>query len=232
MIDPNTGLPVAQEWKDNDWTDPDITLTNVNYVGVPLSEVAHELSEQFSNEFDILLPQGYGSRPNAGNNVDWLSTQVYLKLKNVRASEIFGAMNLVFDNDRTPLVWELKMNGSRRTALLRVQEDPKGMGMPDKPQFKHVFFVGDLIGDTNSGAMSMQDVLQTVQDVWKTAYGTDENIQFHERAQIIIVTGSMEEIAFVQETLQALEHKVSIDKLKAGMKSTKEAAGPQSGGGP
>jgi hypothetical protein len=234
MIDPNTGLPVAPEWKDSDWNDPDITLTNVDFVGLPVSEVARELSEQFSNEFDILLPQDFGAgRPGGDNNPDWLSTTVHLKLHDVHASEVFSAMNLLFTDDRIPMRWELKMNGKRRIVLLRVLEDPKGMDLPDKPRSKHVFFVGDLIGDTNSGAMTMPEVVDTVQSVWRMAYGNNGAIpiQFHERAQIIIVTGSDDEIAFVQQTLQAMAQKLSIEQQKAGLKSAKEMPKPESGAG-
>jgi hypothetical protein len=43
-IDPATGLPVAvPQWKDADWLEPDKTLPELVYDGIPLGEVAGDL---------------------------------------------------------------------------------------------------------------------------------------------------------------------------------------------
>src|SRR6185437_14197723 len=157
-FDPTTGqmiAPQAPEWKD-----PNITLTNVTFDNLPISEVAHMLREQFKEQFDILLPSTTsdtvsvnGQSVTMGWQKDWQSEPIMLRLKNVTASEIFSAMNLVFENNRTPLRWELKVNGHRQIALLRVLADPVPQfpfaagtgGVPEKQ--RRVYFVGNLIGD-------------------------------------------------------------------------------------
>ena len=83
--------------------------------GVPIEEVAKDLTRTFENAFDILLP--FGSETEQAWN--WQNANVWLQLRNVTASEIFNAMNLVFEAGRTPLQWDLIRNGNRSTALLR-----------------------------------------------------------------------------------------------------------------
>ena len=169
VYDPATGAPVAPavpEWKDTNWKDPEITLTNVVYDSLPLSEVAKSLSEQFKQQFDVLLPAFRNDWQS-----DWLSESITLHLKNVTASEIFSAMNLVFENNRTPLRWELKLNGHRQIALLRVLVDPVPQVNPlaaaPAPEIKRrVYWVGNLIGDEKNGGMTMDQIIKTVTDVW------------------------------------------------------------------
>ncbi|HWC61035.1 MAG TPA: hypothetical protein VHC44_15175, partial [Verrucomicrobiae bacterium] len=118
-FDPTTGQPIApadSEWKDANWKDPDITLTNVAFDGLPLSEVANFLKDHFKEQFDVLLPDSAGGIAYINNQTvpigwqhDWRSEPVNLQMKNVTASEIFAAMNLLFENNRTPLRWELKI---------------------------------------------------------------------------------------------------------------------------
>ena len=116
-VDPNTGLPItmpppgsaggwaapqpqpAPQWMDPNWKDPDIVLTNVNYE-VPLSRVLLDLRERFKDSFDVLV--------SGNGDIDPRTVLIRLQLKNVTASEVFNAMNLVFENDRTPLRWELR----------------------------------------------------------------------------------------------------------------------------
>ena len=148
--------------------------------------------------------------PNA-EGVDWNSTPVHLRLKNVKASEVFNAMNLLFENNRTPLRWELKINGSRRIALLRVLEDPRPPENPvSQMPFRKVYFIGHLIGDEKSGFMSMQQIVKTITDLWKMT-GSQGTIQFHDEAQLVVVTGTTVQIDFVDQTLQALNQKVRLE---------------------
>ena len=234
-IDPNTGLPItmplpgsggglatpqpqpASQWMDPKWKDPDIVLTNVFYDGLPLSEVAYRLRECFKGYFDVLVPVNV--------DINWQSTMIRLQLKNVTASEVFNAMNLVFENDRTPLRWELKLNGKRPTALLRVLAEPKNpplaiidpaTGLPVPPPVpepkRMVYFVGDLTGDAKSGSMTMEQIVKTVEEIWDMTYHEPGGVQFHKDAQLLIVSGTPDQIAFVQQTLGALRVKVQLDR--------------------
>jgi hypothetical protein len=217
-IDPTTGLPISQpapEWKDPNWNDPDKTLPEVFYDGLPVSEIAHNLSEEFKGEFDTLLPHDFGAGRQGSEGVDWISTPVHLRLKNVKASEVFNAMNLLFENNRTPLRWELKINGSRRIALLRVLEDPR-LADPFHTQEpkRTVYFVGDLIGSEKSGGMSMADIVNTISEVWKMTYGQPGVIQFHDQAQLLIVVGTEEQNDFMRETLKALRMKAELERSR------------------
>jgi hypothetical protein len=245
-IDPMTGLPVQPppQWKDANWNDPDKVIANLRYDGLPISEVAKNLSEEFKNNFDIILPEdfGQGLSRNA-NNMDWNATVIHLRLQNVKASEIFNAMNLLFENDRIPLQWELKMNGSRRLALLRVQADPPVDTASHKPPVNRIYYVGDLIGDDQAAGMSTNtaDLVKTLSEVWKMSFPESGNIQFHEKAQLVIVTGTDEEIRFMQETLEAMRtrfrveynrrHEADLKKQAAEIKAAKEAAKTNDGGG-
>jgi hypothetical protein len=234
-VDPNTGLPIttmpqpgsggalavpqpqpAPQWKDPNWKDPDIVLTNV-YYDIPLSEVVRDLRMRFKGYFDVLVPVNV--------DINWQSTMIRLQLKNVTASEFFNAMNLVFENDQTPLRWELKLNGKRPTALLRVLASPKypppaiidpTTGLPVPPPVpepkRMVYFVGDLTGDAKSGGMTMEQIVKTVEEIWDMTYHEPGGVQFHKDAQLLIVSGTPDQIAFVQQTLGALRVKVQLDR--------------------
>jgi hypothetical protein len=239
-IDPTTGLPIPKplpEWKDPDWKDPDTVLSNVVYNGLPVTEVARNLEDQFKSEFDILLPQDFGDlqTAHAGDEiVDWNSATVHLRLKNVSASEVFNAMNLLFENNRTPLRWELKMNGNRRVALLRVLQDPSPADPFRKPELKRVYYVGDLIGDEKSYGMSMKEIIKTIQDVWQMAYGQAGLIQFHDKAQLLIVTGTDDQINLIQQTLEALHTKAATARARreeTGLESKTDEPKTTGGGG-
>jgi hypothetical protein len=128
-IDTATGLPAdgsppfkdsngTATWIDPNWKDPNWALESVNFANLPLSEVARHLREQFKDNFDIIFPNT--TVVAAGTTmVDPTQIFVELELKNVKASEIFSAMNLQFELSKSPLRWELTLNGSRPTALLR-----------------------------------------------------------------------------------------------------------------
>ena len=240
-VDPNTGLPIttalpgsggglatpqpqpAPQWKDPNWKDPDIVLTNVFYDGLPLSEVAYRLRERFKDSFDVLA--------NGNGDIDPRAVMIRLQLKNVTASEVFNAMNLVFENDQTPLRWELKMNGKRPTALLRVLAEPgrknsppaidptTGLPVPPQETKRGVYFVGNLIGDEKSGGMTMEQLVQTLSEVQQMSFGSESALQFHKQAQLVIVTGTDAEIEFIGNTLTALKQKEELDARKAISKS-------------
>lgn len=228
-FDPVTGQPTAQavpDWKDANWKDPDITLTNVAFDNIPLSEVAHYVTAHFKDQFDVLLPDSAGGIAYLNGQTipigwqhDWRSEPINLQLKNVTASEIFSAMNLVFENNRTPLRWELKLNGHRQIALLRVLIDPTpqvdmAAPLPGAEKQRRVYFVGNLIGDAKSGGMTMEQIIKTVTDVWQMADASGGNIKFHQDAQLLVVTGTQGQIDFMEQTLKALEQKVDHEKVE------------------
>jgi hypothetical protein len=252
-IDPTTGQPLAQgipDWKDPNWKDPDLILTNVSYrEGVPLPEVIRNIRDLFHGQFDIITPVNWGNNPYnpplidpangqpvavAGSSaVDLSVIAVTLELKNVTASELFNAMNLIFENDRTPLRWELKLNGKRQVALLRVLTDPVPTMRPLDTRsqlIRRVYFVGDLIGEEKTGGMTMDQLIQTVQAVWKTTYNEPAALQFHKEAQLLIVSGTSDQIDFAQDLLNALKQRANLSwkgtqdkELTAQQKAAQEA---------
>jgi hypothetical protein len=212
-IDPTTGLPVLPPapWKDPNWKDPDKVLTDFSYDGVPLSEVADHLREQFKGAFDVLTPNERHDPNNPAVAFDPRGTPIKMQLKNVTASEVFNAMNLVFETDNTPLRWELKMNGNRPTAVLRVL----GYAYAPPPDRK-IYFVGDLIGDEKSGGMTMEQLVKTVSEVYEMSYGTSQDaisahLQFHKQAQLLIVTSTVDQEGFVLQTIVALREKARLE---------------------
>ena len=221
-IDPATGLPVpppAPQWIAPNWTDPDIVLTNVVFDGLPLSEVAKNLRERFrgrfnNDSFDFLpMPKTYGK--------DWGEETIQLQLNNVRASDIFNAMNLVFENDRTPLRWELKQSVTparhvNRWVQLRVLPEAAEPLAAKPPETRRmVYFVGNLLGDEKSGGMTMLQIANTISKIWPADLGRLEGvIQFHNEAQLLVVNGTRNQLDFIQQTLAALELKAQQEKTR------------------
>jgi hypothetical protein len=174
------------------------------------------LRERFKDSFDVLA--------NGNGDIDPSAVMIRLQLKNVTASEVFNAMNLVFENDRTPLRWELKLNGKRPTALLRVLTEPghknplpaidptTGLPVPPQETKRTVYFVGDMLGDEKSGGMTMEQIVKTVEEIWDMTYHEPGVVQFHKDAQLLIVSGTPDQITFVQQTLGALRVKVQLDR--------------------
>jgi hypothetical protein len=227
VIDPATGLPLAQadpEWKDPEWKDPDVTVSNVNFDLMPVGDIANLIRDEFKGEFDVILPSAtseQGVNTLTGTLVpptDWKSYNNFeLRLKNVTASELFHAMNLIFENDKTPLRWELKVNGHRRIALLRLLVDKNStvsLPPPSEPM-RRIYFVGDLIGDEKSGGMSMEEIIKTITDIWQMTDTTNGNIQFHKGAQLLVVTGTPDQIAYAQDILNGLKQKTQWDRFKS-----------------
>jgi hypothetical protein len=224
-FDPTTGQPIqpGSDWRD---FEPDITLSNVSFADLPISEVARYLEDQFKGEFDIVLPTQSTSgaiNPLTGlplENTDWTTTPVRLQLRHVVASEVFNAMNLMFENDHTPLRWELKMNGNRPIALLRVLTVPNPNFSAPKNVERRVYFVGNLIGDEKSGGMTMEQIIKTITDVWKMADVSGGNIQFHKDAQLLVVTGTQSQIDFMEQTLSSLKLRTEWERFKSDSKAT------------
>jgi hypothetical protein len=221
-FDPTTGMPIAAQppqWIDSNWKDPDIVLTNVAYDNLPVSEVARDLRNRFKEQFDIILPDIYFT-DTTGNSSPVDSVQMQLRMKDVKASELFIAMNLIFENDRIPLRWDLQVVGHRQIALLRVLEPPHisppapSPPAPPPEPLRRIYFVGDLVGDEKSGGMGMEQIVKTITDVWQMA-DTGGNIQFHKEAQLLIVSGSPSQIDFAEQTLVALRDRQRHAQEKA-----------------
>lgn len=201
------------------WNGPEKVLPQVHYDGLPITEVGEDLRTRFGNAFDVLFPN---QQSGGGNSWDWMLTSVSLRLQDVTASEIFNAMNMVFETSRTPLRWELVMNGHRPTAVLRdlAEPNPEGIdpktGLPNpassQPDEKPmVFFVGDLVGSPTSGGMSLEQVVETVSEACRDAKIQPSAIASHKQAQLLIIRGTDQDIKFVQTTLSALRDKVRMD---------------------
>jgi hypothetical protein len=241
-VDPNTGLPIPPQWIDPNWKCPDQVLPDVNF-DMPLTEVARRLRDTFKDAFDVILPNSCDWHPtDQTSTFDPSATVMKLQLKNVTATEVFNAMNMVFESENAPLRWELKMNGTRPLALLRVvpalfpQPAAAPPGAPSLPPVENkrmVFFVGDLVGDEKSGGMTMQQLFDTVCKVYDMGMGYDpgngsspsrSDIKFHKEAQLLVVNSPADRIDFVQNTLAALRQKEQMtERTAAGSKTKPEA---------
>src|SRR6266850_1282291 len=100
-IDPNTGLPLSPSpsWKDPNWKDPDKVLKEVTYDALPLGEVALQLRKEFHDAFDILIPNHWQHPNNPAVSLEPQNLSIRMQLKNVTASEVFNAMNLMFEGE-------------------------------------------------------------------------------------------------------------------------------------
>ncbi len=214
-VDPATGLPatVPVAMAVGEWDGPTNVLAEIHYDGLPLSEVAANMREVFKNAFDILLPGTWQNPADPSASVEPGNVPISIRLKNVTAGEIFNAMNMVLESQNSPVRWELTMNGSRPTVILRVMQAlvPSSVLQPPKESKRLVFFVGDLVGD-KFGGMSMEQLVKTVSEVFQMSYGDPKGVvQFHKEAQLLVVTGTPEQLEFIQQTLTAIKQKAQLE---------------------
>lgn len=99
-----------------------------------------------------------------------------------------------------------------------------------------VYFVGDLTGDAKSGGMTMEQIVKTVEEIWDMTYHEPGGVQFHKDAQLLIVSGTDDQIMFVQRTLAALRVKVQLDRerhqaAESKLKTDEPKSGIGGGGG-
>lgn len=232
-VDPATGLPMPPPppWIDPNWQEPEKIVHELSFDGLPAAEIARFLREEFKDSFDIIIPSTWQEDPAQPSSVpiDAGNFTIRLQLKNVRASEIFNAMNLVLEGENEPIRWELKMNGTRPTAVLRYLPDllPQHAKLPvPEIQKRMIYFVGDLLGDEKSGGMTIEQLVKIVSDVYDMSYGKAQQgkqLQFHKEAQLIIVNGTSEHISFVQDTLRALRQKAQLDRQAKAYRAVPEA---------
>jgi hypothetical protein len=221
--DPATGLPAdgsppfkdangVATWIDPAWTDSGKVLPSFASQGLPLTEVVNRLRQQFTNDFDIIVPNNIPGFDPTQVNVD-------LELKNVKAGEIFSAMNLQFELNGGPLRWELTLNGSRPTALLRYL--PR-LGSPPAAQIRKVFFVGDML-DEYSGANDAEK-LHEISDILVRAMGDAGmdvgKINNYPEGQLLIISGTPEQADLAEQTLRALKEKAEFEKAHPVVKPT------------
>jgi hypothetical protein len=217
-----TKLVVPPEWKVTG--EP----RDYRYEGLPLSEVTHDLQEQYKEQFDVLLP--YDSAPvlrlapdgtsATAEQIDVSGIAIKLRLKSVTLVEVFQAMNMQFELERKPFRWELVMNGRRPVAALHILDDFPVPTGPDavipadgRPQAmsRAVVFVGNLLAQPNAGgagitAKALLEVLEnTTQETFPAS--RTRKIQFHEGAELVVLTGTEEEVKFMKDVLQALTEK-------------------------
>ena len=222
-MDPQTGLPLPppRPWIDPTWQEPDKVLPQVTFDGLPLSEVAQFLRTEFKDAFDVLIPSGWQETAEQPKAYDPGNFTIKLQLKHVTASEVFNAMNLVLEGENTPVRWELKMNGNRPTAVLRYLPDllPRNPLMQAnlEPPKRMVYFVGDLLLDEPSGGMNMEQLFDTITQVYRMSFGNRPNrLQFHKDAQLLVFTGAADEIDFIQSTLTAMRNKAQMQRRPRG----------------
>jgi len=199
-VDPTTGLPASHEWIDAAWDEPSLVLTNIDFDGLPLSEVVRRLREWFKGSFDVLpFPEG---------NTDWGSTIINLKLTNVKAADLINAMNLLFENSKFPVRWQLVIYHDHPYLILRDIKPSPIESAANEPKIRRIFFVGDLLGD-GPGGMTMEKMNETISDLWKTSFGSAPmgNIGFHQESQMLVFSGTAEQADFIQLTLAALKER-------------------------
>lgn len=214
--DPATGLPAdgsppfngasgAPNWIDMSWKDPDKVLSDVDFAQLPLSEVAKQIRQRFTNAFDIIIPA-------SGPTTDPTVYSVTLQLKNVRASEIFSAMNLEFELEKSPLRWELTLNGSRPTALLRYLPQ---LAPPPPSQTRKVFYVGDIIGGTGTNnEAELNDLAGLIDHACEATGMQRAKVDIFPSGQLLIVSGTPDQVELVGQTLRALKEKADDEKSR------------------
>jgi hypothetical protein len=210
----NPFMPVTQDpWIAPDWSDADLVLTNIAYDGLPAGEVARDLRTQFKDKVDILVSPGPQNASGDSLNLDPANEIVKLQLKNVHPSELFRAMNLLFESENSPVRWRLMVNGNRRLVLLQVVPDLLSQAEHHAdPRKVSVYYVGDLIGD---GGMTLNQVVDTLEDVNRQGYGGTISIGFHNETQLVIVKGTPEQVALISNTLGALKENSEYTRYKA-----------------
>jgi hypothetical protein len=224
--------------KAGEWKGPDKVLPEVSFDSSPLCEVMPKLLEQFDHQFDVLLPNNFEDSPMGpklgadGKPIPqspvptsaWKTVGVNLRLKNVTATELFNAMNMYFEINNQPVRWELLMNGHRPTALLRIGEQAiaQPAAQPQVEPKRAIFYVGELMGDQEAGAMTMKQILKTLTEVSFADYKRAVNVQCHEGAQMLVVKGTPGEIDLVRETIEALKQKAKVDRERKFIDTTRK----------
>jgi hypothetical protein len=205
---PNAAQAAANDAAEKAWAKIGPPIKKVDYDNLPLAEILRPLQNSFSNQFDIIADRDVAP-----------GIAISLRLQDVSASEVFNAMNLFFETDnssqnRKPH-WKLILNGSRPTAVLEV----KGPDHNEPARQSSVFYIGDLLGNGGPGiaggvGFSPQDLFKAIREVHDDANGDNlqPHLSFHPEAGLLVVTGTQTQINLTQQTLNALQQKVSHDR--------------------
>ena len=178
---------------------------------LPLGEFARNLGKSFSNQFDIIWPAD--PDPN--------SIVMALRLKDVRAIEIFNAMNLYFQAQKLEARWTLTLNGTRPTAILTVLPPSKPPVAATPPPATEkiaptVFSIVEILslnseaGDkqpTDSLADAIAAVLDDIRKPERAKVNAPGGpiIKMHAQAGILVFSGTWDETVLVRSTLAALK---------------------------
>jgi hypothetical protein len=221
---PPTKLVIPPEWK------LAVEARDYNFDNLPLTEVTRNLQDEAKQQIDVLMPGSVVLHwPPPGQPAETTETAgipIKLRLKNASVIEVFQAMNMLFEIESTPLRWELAMNGQRPVALLRqLEAEPTarvpGGGTPaevrPKPVTYSVVAVEALFGAPDAGGMK-PDALSTI--LLETAQETlgassTRKIQFHPGSGLLILSGTEEELRFMQDVLKALRDKFMLEQSRS-----------------
>jgi hypothetical protein len=220
IVDPTTGLatPAPQPvWIDPAWHPANIWMTNVDFNGLPLSEIAEIMRKNFGGSFDVLpLPQING----------WDNQQMWLKLSKANAADLINAMNLVFENNKDPVRWQLKMTDDHPFLILKYFPESDPNNTADAPRIRRIFYVGDILGDEKSGGMTIDKIVSNILDMSRGAFGSDlppDSIFVHQETQMIIFHGTQDQMENVQQVLSALKQRSDSIRTKSQLPAAKSS---------
>jgi len=188
----------------------------------PLNEVAWNTSRIFKNQFDVILPPADPGLP---------TVVVQMRLKDVRAIEVFNAMNLYFQAQKIEARWTLTLNGTRPTAILAVLP-PAKLPVPATPPAETekiaptVFSIVEILspssaaGDkqpTDSLADAIAAVLDDIPKPGRAKVNAPGGpiLKMHAQAGILVFSGTWEETELVRSALAALKDAAQVRKNTA-----------------
>jgi hypothetical protein len=178
---------------------------------VPLAEFTQTAGNAFHNQFDIIWPSA---------DRDPSTNTVTMRLKDVRAIEIFNAMNLYFEAQNIPARWRLALNGKRPTAILTTEKSQAPSTPSVEPARSHtVFSIADYLYATSPDLykQSAADLAKTLEAVCGDISSAPQSgpqaglpacapvINVHAEAGILVFTGAWEQTQLVHSTLEALK---------------------------
>ncbi len=223
----------ASEWK--------FPMEANDYVfdGLPLEEVSRTLRMKANERFDVLLPMDQANVPAridatsgqaSQEAVDYRNMPVFLRLKNATPVEVFRAMNMLFEIEHKPVRWELAMNGNRPTAMLRshfpagavtLRSEKPAAASPSAPVNRSVFYVGALLKPSGpereaSWSSLRRTIAMAIQGTFRDSATCE--VQHHTEAELLVVSGTEEEVKFVKEVVEALKEKAAREQQSSASK--------------
>jgi hypothetical protein len=183
-------------------------VDRIEFTDIPLAEVVKLLRKQFGDEVDIIPPHiqsegAFSVRPDLVP-----PPRIWLDLRHVGEEEIFEALNEYFHASGWPFHWNRLLNGKRQTEVLVPNPAPKG-GAP-KPDFtQSVIYAGDITGPRWSAETIASMIEHIVRD---STQGQGEfKVRVHPGADIIVVSGTVAQVALAREASEALAKQAKRD---------------------